>query len=55
MKRKKIEGFAEDSEQRGKIVLNVQLNKGTPISSTTKTKPVPAEIPTEKAPPSKTF
>nr|XP_018669731.1 mucin-5AC-like isoform X2 [Ciona intestinalis] len=49
VKRKKVETFvasSEDNEVRPKIVLNVQLNnKGVPISSITKTKPVPPETP----------
>nr|CAB3263724.1 mediator of RNA polymerase II transcription subunit 1-like [Phallusia mammillata] len=43
VKRKKMD---DDSESpRGKIVLNVQLNKGMPISSTTKTKPNQPQTP----------
>ncbi|XP_076818094.1 uncharacterized protein LOC143463497 isoform X3 [Clavelina lepadiformis] len=41
VKRKKMD--SDDVESRGKIVLNVQLNKGIAISSTTKTKPAPAD------------
>jgi len=49
VKRKKTEGTGDDSEQRPNLVLSVKFNKGTPISSTTKTKPVPADPPSEKA------